>query len=132
MRSRLIGAIAASALVIVAAPNVGQIRGAIQSALPGQYRLIIGGTIAAAIAFALLHAIVRIRERRLLRYGLIAAAITGGTIYAWLTATGNANVDVVERFHFVEYGAITLLFYRVWNDRANVTEVLIWHPHVSR
>jgi len=124
VRSRLIGAIAASTLVIVAAPNVGQIRGAIQSALPGQYRLIIGGTIAAAIAFALLHAIVRIRERRLLRYGLIAAAIAGGTIYAWLTATGNANVDVVEHFHFVEYGAITLLFYRMWNDRANVTALL--------
>jgi hypothetical protein len=55
---------------------------------------------------------------------LIAAAIAGGTIYAWLTKTGNANVDVVERFHFVEYGAITLLFYRVWNVRANVTALL--------
>src|SRR5262245_34509414 len=103
-RLRLIAAVAASLAVIVAAPFVGQIRGAIQSALPGQYRLIIGGMILGAVAIALLNAVIHIRARRPLRYGLIVAAIAGGAIYAGLTATGNANVDVVERFHFVEYG----------------------------
>lgn len=121
MRLRLGEAFAASAIVIVAAPYVGQIRGAIQAALPGQYRLIIGGTIALGVAAALVHALIRIRERRLLRYGLIAGAVAVGTIYAVATATGNALVDVVERFHFVEYGFITLLFYRAWHDRPNVT-----------
>jgi hypothetical protein len=29
-------------------------------------------------------------------------------------ATGNPDVDVVQRFHFVEYGVITFLFYRAW------------------
>jgi VanZ family protein len=124
MRQRLVTAVAASTLVVVAAPYVGQIRSAIQSALPGQYRLVIGGTIAAAVVIALAAAFVRIRERRALRYGLIAAAIGGGVIYAAATPTGNANVDVVERFHFVEYGFLTLLFYRVWNERANLTSLL--------
>lgn len=124
MRVRLVEAIAASAAVVFASPYVGQIRGAIQAALPGQYRLIIGGTIGVGVGAALVHALVRIRERRLLRYGLIAAAIAGGTIYAVLSASGNALVDVVERFHFVEYGFITLLFYRFWHDRANVTALV--------
>lgn len=121
---RLIAAITASAAVIVGAPYAGQLRGAIQAALPAQYRLIIGGTIAVAIVTALIVAAVRIRERRVLRYGLIAGALGGGAIYAWLTATGNANVDVVERFHFVEYGVIAFMYYLVWRERANVSVLL--------
>jgi hypothetical protein len=121
---RLVAALGASILLVFGAPYVGQLRGAIQRTLPGQYRLIIGGTIAIAIAAALGAALVRIRDRRPLRYGLIVAALVGGAIYAVLTATGNAAVDVVERFHFVEYGFITFLFYRVWQDRANVAALL--------
>jgi hypothetical protein len=124
VRGRLLAAIAASIVVVFGAPYVGQLRAAIQRTLPGQYRLIIGGTIALAIAAALGAALVRIRDRRFLRYGLIVSALAGGGIYAVTTATGNAAVDVVERFHFVEYGFITFLFYRVWQDRANVEALL--------
>lgn len=124
MRGRFLTAIAASIVVVGGAPYVGQLRAAIQRTLPGQYRLIIGGTIALAIAAALGAALVRIRDRRLLRYGLIVSALAGGGIYAVTTATGNAAVDVVERFHFVEYGFITFLFYRAWQDRANVEALL--------
>ena len=121
---RLLVAIAASIVVVFGAPYVGQLRAAIQRTLPGQYRLIVGGAIAVAIAAALLAALVRIRDRRPLRYGVIVAALAGGVIYAVATATGNAAVDVVERFHFVEYGFITFLFYRVWQERANVEALL--------
>lgn len=124
VRGRLVAAIAASIVVVFGAPYVGQLRAATQRTLPGQYRLIIGGAIAVAIAGALGAALVRIRDRRLRRYGLIVAALGGGAIYAVMTATGNAAVDVVERFHFVEYGFITFLFYRVWQDRANVEALL--------
>jgi hypothetical protein len=34
--------------------------------------------------------------------------------FSIVEATGNADVDVVQRFHFVEYGIITFLFYRAW------------------
>jgi len=123
-RGRLVAAIAASIVVVFGAPYVGQLRAAIQRTLPGQYRLIIGGSIAVAILVALGAALVRIRDRRLLRYGLVLAALVGAGIYAVATATGNGAVDVVERFHFVEYGFITFLFYRVWHDRANVEALL--------
>ncbi len=117
---RLVLALVASIVVVLGAPYTGQIRGAIQDALPGQYRLIIGGIVVVAVAFAVVSALLRIREQRATRYGLLAIAVGGGSLYAWATATGNANVDVVERFHLVEYGAITWLYYRAWHDRGDL------------
>jgi hypothetical protein len=117
-------AVAASLLVVFGAPYTGQLRGALQDALPGQYRLIIGGTVVAVVVFAVVSALLGIRERRAMRYGLLAVAVGGGALYAWATATGNANVDVVERFHLVEYGALTWLYYRAWNGRGDITSLV--------
>ncbi len=121
---RLVLALVASLIITVGAPYTGQIRGAIQDALPGQYRIIIGGIVVVAVAFAVVTALLRIRERRFSRYGLLALAVGGGAIYTWFTATGNANVDVVERFHLVEYGMLTWLYYRVWHARGDVTSLV--------
>ena len=46
MIGRLAVAVSAAAILVVGAPFVGQIRGAIRSAFPEYYRLIIGGLIA--------------------------------------------------------------------------------------
>ena len=121
---RLAVALAASILVVLGAPYTGQIRGAIQDALPGQYRLIIGGIVVVAVAIAVVSALLRIREQRATRYGLLAIAVGGGALYAWATATGNANVDVVERFHLVEYGVLTWLYYRAWHERGDLTSLV--------
>jgi hypothetical protein len=122
--SRLVLAVVASFVVVLGAPYTGQIRGAIQDALPGHYRLIIGGVVVLAVAIAVVAALLRIREQRAMRYGLLAIAVGGGSLYAWATATGNANVDVVERFHLVEYGALTWLYYRAWHDRGDLTALV--------
>ena len=124
MLDRLLVALAASFLVVLGAPYTGQIRGAIQDALPGQYRLIIGGIVVVAVVSAVVSALLRIREQRARRYGLLALAVGGGALYAWTTATGNANVDVVERFHLVEYGALTWLYYRTWHERGDITSLV--------
>jgi hypothetical protein len=124
MSVRLLVAVAASLLVVLGAPYTGQIRGAIQSALPGQYRLILGAVVAVSVVLAVLVAIRRINERRTQRYGALALAIGGGALYAYVTASGNANVDAVERFHLVEYGALTWLYYRVWQARGDLTSIV--------
>ena len=121
---RLVLAAIASFIVVLGAPYTGQIRGAIQDALPGQYRLIIGGIVVVAVAIAIVSALLRIREQRAMRYGFLVIAVGGGSLYAWATATGNANVDVVERFHLVEYGALTWLYYRAWHDRGDLTALV--------
>ena len=74
----------------------------------------VGLAIAAAVLTAVGLALWRIRERRLLRYGLIAAALVAAALYSAGSRIGNAESDAVERFHFVEYGLVTFLFYRAW------------------
>ena len=107
-------AFVASAVVIVSAAYVSDLSRAIQSTFPGQYRAVVGGFVIIAIATAVAAVARRIREHRALRYGLLALAIGAGAGYFAAFRTGNADVDVVEAFHFVEYGALALLFYRAW------------------
>lgn len=101
-------------MLVLSAPFVGRIRGQIRSAFPGQFVTIVGGAIAVAIGAALLLALARIRERRVLRYTLLALSLAVGGAYSYVMRTGNPEVDAVEHFHFVSYGLVTLLFYRAW------------------
>src|SRR5687768_4666856 len=119
MRRDLILAVAASLAVILGAPYVGQIRGRVQEALPGQYRTIVAAIVIGAAVAAFVAALARIRERRLLRYTCLAAAFLIAIAYARATRTGNVDQDLVEQFHFVEYGLVTYLFYRAWRRRGD-------------
>ena len=119
--ARLGVALAAGVTVVVMAPFVGQIRGAAQAALPGgAYRALVAAVVLAALLTALVYGLARIREHRARRYGSLALALAIGAGYARWSGTGNASVDLVEHFHFVEYGLLTLLFYRVWRGSGGV------------
>jgi hypothetical protein len=121
LTGRLLLALAASAALILSSPFIRDIRDWIRATFPGQYATIVGTAVAVAIGLALLAAGARIRDRRLLRYAAIAVALALGTAYALWNAQGIAEVDAVERVHFVEYGLVTLLFYRVWRPRGDVS-----------
>ena len=114
MRSRLFTAAALSLAIVLGSPYIGQLTLIVQSALPRQYRFILAAVVGTAIVLALVFAVVRIRDRRFVRYASLAAALSGGAVYARLTSTGNIDVDLAELFHFVEYGLLACLFYRVW------------------
>ena len=122
---RLALALSASAAVVLTAPFVGEIRGAIQSAFPGHYRTIVISVVAGAVVLALVAAASRIRDRRRLRYGLLGVSLAIGVAYASATSSGNAEVDAVERFHFVEYGLLALLYQRVWRERGDLSMVVM-------
>ena len=107
-------AIAVSVVLVLSAPFIGFVRSWIRATFPGQFVLIVGGTIVVLGGAAILAAILRIREHRLLRYAALIAACGCAAWFSLLEATGNPDVDVVQRFHFVEYGIITFLFYRAW------------------
>jgi VanZ family protein len=119
----LLLALGASLILVLSSPFVGQVRGAIQGALPGYYRAILIVAVVGGVAAAFGFALTRIRERRLLSYGLLLSAVVGGAAYAVATATGNPEVDAVERFHFVEYGMLTVLFHRAWRGRRDATSL---------
>src|SRR4029453_1757889 len=138
-RARFILAIVVSAALVLSAPFIGFVRSWIRATFPGQFVRIVGGTIAVLGAAAIVAAILRIRERhfslragphphalslgdfaprsgrrRFLRYGALICALGCAVWFSVHEATGNPDVDVVQRFHFVEYGVITFLFYRAW------------------
>lgn len=100
--------------VVISAPFMGEIRRWIRLEFPGHFVAIVGGAVAIAAVAAVLWAILRIRERRLARYALVALSIVAAIGYARWSALGNPDSDVVERVHFVEYGLIAWLFYRAW------------------
>lgn len=120
-RGWLIGGLAASAAVILGAPFIGQLRTVVRAAVGGDdnFTTLMIGVVGAAAAIAIAAALLRIRVRRGPRYGAIALAFAVATAYALASRTGNPAVDAVERFHFVEYGLLTLLFYRAWRPAAD-------------
>ena len=124
-RRRLATALVASLAVILSSPYVGDIRSALITAFPAQFRLIIGSAIAAVVVVALLVAVVKIRDRRRWRFAGLAVAVGGAIAYAQIVATGNLQVDVVEHVHFIEYGIVAWLFYRTWRPMDNGTAI-IW------
>jgi hypothetical protein len=81
--------------------------------------------VGAAGAAALAGACFRIRDRRVLRYGLLACGVAAAVVYGRAVATGNAEVDAVERVHFIQYGLVTFLFYRAFRGLDDIAIVLL-------
>jgi len=113
-RGRFALAVTISTALVLSAPFIGFVRAWIRTTFPGQFVRIIGTAIGVLAIVAVVSAALRIRTHRLLRYGAIAAALGIAVSYSLGEATGNPDVDVVQRFHLVEYGIITFLFYRAW------------------
>lgn len=106
-----------AALFAAMAPFVGELQSFLRESFGMRYL----GWLAAALALTGLvafgAAVVRIREHRALRYTLLALA--AGMI-AWQVATwgiGEAEVDVVERVHLVQFGLLGALFERAFRAR---------------
>jgi VanZ family protein len=121
----LTAACAVSALVILWAPFVGEIRSRIRAAFPGHFVLIVGSAIAVVGGAAVLAGAARIRDRRMPRYLAIVAAFAIAAGYSFWSRTGRPDADVVERVHFVEFGVITYLFYRAARPLGDVSMLAI-------
>ena len=138
MTRSLLLALLASALIVFGSPYVGEILGALRSSFPEYYRWIVGGAVALAAVVALATASLSLRRRKRearlaaaagpkpwIRDALVLVAITIGVTYARAVSTGNPDVDLVEAFHFVEYGVVTWLFYRVWRRKPDVSAIVL-------
>jgi hypothetical protein len=111
--------------LILAAPFIGEIRRAILARFPGQFVNIITGVVVLAVGTALLIALARIREQRAWRFSAVALSVAAGVAYSVLLRSGDPQVDAVERFHFVEYGLVTLLFYRAWRPAGDLSALIL-------
>ena len=110
---------------MLSAPFLGQLRAYLRAAFPGHFVTIVGASVALAMAGAFALAIARIRHARAIRYAVIASAVAAAIAYTLATQTGIPEVDVVERVHFIEYGAIALLFYRAFRPLGDVATFIL-------
>ena len=118
-------AIGVAVVVVLSAPFVGQIRSWLRATFPGNFVIIVGAIGGTLIVIALTAAVLRIREQRIRRYGTILAALTIATAYSWFNANTNPESNAVERFHFLEYGLITFLFYRAWRPLGDLSILVL-------
>lgn len=114
---RLALALAASIVIVAGSPLVGALRQALLTYWPAGYVPVLA---AGVMVPALVLLLVSVRAamqghadgpRRWSRPKLAAIALAFGLalLVGYLERTGDTNVDVVEAFHFVEFGALTCL-----------------------
>jgi len=116
----------ASAAIVLVSPFMGQLQSFLRRSLSTRaYVLLFGVGVLAAVGAAILFAFLRIRERRRARFALLVMALIFGGGYMWLNATPFAEVNAVERVHFVEYGLIAFLFYRAFRSAGDVSIVVV-------
>lgn len=101
----------AALAVVFGSPLVGELRSALLRAFPRQYVAIISGGVLLAAVVVLGSCLGAIRTERPRRIGFLGLAAAVASVSFALLRSGNANVDAVEAFHFVEYGGLTLLFF---------------------
>lgn len=123
--TRLALALAASLLLVLSSPFIGELRNILRSALPGAWIFVVVAAAAVAVVAALVAAVARIRDDRASRFGALALSALLVVSFVRLSRTGRAEVDAVQLFHFVEYGLITLLFYRAFVAAADLTVLLL-------
>ena len=111
---RLFLACAVSAAIVLAAPFMGRLQSLLRESISTRaYVVLLGAVVAGAVLTAIVVAFTRIKAHRGRRIAAMAAAIALAVAYTSVLSTGIPEIDAVERVHFVEYGLIAVLFYRV-------------------
>jgi hypothetical protein len=106
--------VALGALIIFSSPYISDIVAGIQRSFGAGYRTTLASLLALAATAVLAAAVFRIRDHRLLRYAALVVAVVMCAAYSGAFGTGNPDIDLVEAFHFIEYGGLAVLFCRAW------------------
>ena len=124
---RFVVPIAFSALIVAIAPFVAGIRDSLKEALDGSFRLVMGAAFVGLVVVTLGWVAAAIREDRARRFALLVVGLglMAGQLLGWNRE--DADVNAVERIHFVFYGAVTFLFFRAYRLRRDGSVlVLTW------
>jgi hypothetical protein len=124
-RGWLTAALVASLSVIAAAPLVGQLTAMLRDLARGHYVAVLGGIVAIGALSAVGIALFLIRDRRRERYAWLASAIVLAVGYGFAARTGVADADAAERFHFIEYGFLAVLFYKAFRPSDDGSVILV-------
>ena len=123
---RLFLACAFSALIVLGSPFIGQLQSLLRASLSTEaYVWLLAGLVIGSIAAAVAAAFIRIKGHRGRRVAAMAVAIGLGLAYTTNLSTGDPAIDAVERVHFIEYGIVAVLFYRVWRKAGDVSTLVL-------
>lgn len=118
-------ALVVSVLVVLAAPFLRSVQKAAEALLgEGLYVPVLGVAFAVAVGAVLAWTLWRIRDHLPGRYLLLATAVglMGLQIFGW--NRGIARTDAVERIHFLFYGLLAVLYYRVFRSWGGIPALL--------
>jgi hypothetical protein len=115
-----------SAAIVLASPFMGQLQSLLRSSVSTRaYVLLLGAVVVGSIAAAVILAFIRNRGHRSVRIAMMTAAVVLGAAYTRVMSAGDAMTDAVERVHFILYGAIAVLFYRVWRRAGDLSTLVL-------
>ncbi|MEO1083037.1 MAG: VanZ family protein [Acidobacteriota bacterium] len=92
-------------------PFMGLLRDVLFDTLGGLALKTIGGALALVGLGVFVAAIMRIRDRRAPRYAALVAVVILILIQTFVLGSGHAKVDLVEKVHIFQYGALSVLLY---------------------
>jgi hypothetical protein len=101
-------------LILSSAPILGKVRDSLLATFDRRFLGLLAVALALVGLVAFATALLRVREDRGRRYGLLVAAAGLIGLQVWWWQSGDARVDVVERVHLLEYGGLALLFHRAF------------------
>ncbi|MEM1176910.1 MAG: VanZ family protein [Acidobacteriota bacterium] len=110
-RNRFAPAILLALVSLGVSPFMGLLRDVLFSALGGSALKVLGGALALLGLAVMIATVLSIRDRRAPRYGLLAAVAVLLLIQTFVLGSGHAKVDLVEKVHIFQYGALAVLLY---------------------
>ncbi|MEE2776528.1 MAG: VanZ family protein [Acidobacteriota bacterium] len=121
---RFAQAILFSLAVVAVAPFVGELRDHLKESLEGSFVRVMGMAFVVPLVVVVALVVRRIRTDRVRRYALLllGLGLMAGQLFGWNRP--EAEVNAVERIHFVFYGAITFLFFRAYRRRRDLSALV--------
>lgn len=121
---RFLPALLIFAFNLAAAPFLGRLRDALLERFEGGFVRLLALVLGALLAALIVAALLSIRTHRARRYGLLGFAVA---LVALDVASGSgvARVDVVEKVHFLQYGALAAALYWALRPRGDLSVPLL-------
>ncbi len=110
----------------VLAPVLGLVRNFLLDTFPRSFVLVLAGGMGLGFLLLLGYGVLRIREHRLVRYLGLAVVVTLIAVQTFVFNRGIPSVDVVEKVHFVQFGALAFLIYRIRRPAGDAS--MLWVP----
>ena len=112
MNRRYLAPLVLIVVVCATAPVMGRLRDFLFGTFAGRAVAVLSAALALIGVVLLAVAVFRIRENRWLRYGGLVAVVALVWLQTWGFSSHLATVNVAERIHLLEYGALAWLVYR--------------------